>query len=93
MFVLLGVLIMFVGLLMPVQAISNGSLLTMGLGVFLIGTGEWINHPYTAWLDPYLRYQIKGYPRRNSIGGVLFDIVGGLTLVAGLIAAVHSAFS
>jgi len=93
MFVLLGILMMFLGLLVPVQAISNGSLMTMGLGVFLLGTGEWINHPFVSEIDPYLRFQIKGHPRRNSIGGVLLGVVGGLILVAGLIAAVYSAFA
>jgi len=36
---------------------------------------------------------ISGHPRRNSIGGVLLAVVGGLILVAGLIAAVYSAFA
>jgi len=93
MFVLLGLAMMFLGLLMPVQTISNGSLMTMGLGVFLLGTGEWINHPFVTEIDPYLRFKAFGHPRRNSIGGVLLAVTGGLILVAGLIAAVYSAFS
>ena len=46
----------------------------ISLGMFFIGLGEWINHPLQHTVRP--GFIGRGYPRRQSFAGIVFDILG-----------------
>lgn len=52
----------------------------ISLGGFLVGVGEWINHPLqTALMPATARFPggvITGHPRSPKVIGVAFDILG-----------------
>jgi len=69
-------------LTVPLQVIPNGALMLISIGGFLIGTGEWINHPYQEWVHPSMTRKYISYSRKTC--------TGGLFLAAGLaVAVVH----
>jgi len=89
MLILLSVILLITSLTVPIQVLPNGALALMAIGGFLIGMGEWINHPYREYVDPYLRYKVSGHPRSPCVGGVVADILGVLSFIAGLVVAVR----
>ncbi|ODS01541.1 hypothetical protein AUC71_03095 [Methyloceanibacter marginalis] len=54
----------------------------IGSGLFLIGLGEWINHPYREGMVP--GYKISGHPRVNHLSGWLLDLIGFALAVFGM---------
>lgn len=74
------------------HVISNGSLVLLSIGLFMIGLGEWINHPYQEQISPDRTFKITGHPRKLKPGGVILDavgsVVGGFGLVKIVIAAI-----
>jgi hypothetical protein len=84
MLILVSVGFAFVALTMQIHVISNGALLLLSLGGFLIGTGEWVNHPYRERISLEYSAKISGHPRSPKIGGVALDVVGGLLALAAL---------
>jgi len=59
----------------------------VGLGLLLIGIGEWRMHPE---IDVPVGNRMSGgiwtvYPRMSSLSGIACDVLGGLLTLAGLI--------
>jgi hypothetical protein len=52
----------------------------LSAGTFFFGLGEWMSHPLQTTFYPATAYRPGGiatsYPRRFSLGGLLFDILG-----------------
>lgn len=78
MLILASLAFAFVALTMQIHVITNGALLLLSLGGFLIGTGEWINHPYREAVNFTLGAKISGHPRSVKVGGVALDVAGAL---------------
>ncbi|MCG3706409.1 hypothetical protein L5F43_07915 [Aliarcobacter butzleri] len=80
-FLLLSLYIPFIG-------VENAFVQKLSLGAFLIGLGEWINHPLQTKLYPPSYHMptggvTTGYPRNNSFMGILFDILGIALIIWG----------
>jgi hypothetical protein len=62
------------------KALPLAPVLAMSGGAFLVGLGEWINHPLqTSIMTPSAFMPggiITGHPRNNRPIGLLFDAVG-----------------
>ncbi|EBI9493431.1 hypothetical protein DLP94_08325 [Salmonella enterica] len=58
-------------------------------GLFFWGLGEWMNHPYqeVLTLDPFNRPtgKISGHPRNTCLTGNIFDLIGFVLIITGLI--------
>jgi hypothetical protein len=67
-------------LTVDLKGIQNTHALLVSLGVLLVGIGEWINHPYQAFLSGSCR----GHPRNSSALGVLCDIAGMALFAVGV---------
>ena len=56
----------------------------LSLGVFLVGMGEWINHPLRTAVFQETRYDpihvVTGHPREPKRLGTLFDLLGALLI-------------
>ncbi len=73
-FLLLSLYIPFIG-------VENVFVQKLSLGAFLIGLGEWINHPLQTALYPPSYHMptggiTTGHPRNNKRIGILFVIIG-----------------
>ncbi|EOV8217199.1 hypothetical protein ACOGYS_000200 [Edwardsiella piscicida] len=56
----------------------------LSVGMFLIGLGEWINHPFRArFIAPNL--VARGYSRYPCAIGIIIDIIGVILLIIGII--------
>jgi hypothetical protein len=80
-FVALGVAGLIASATVELHGIANSHALLLSLGLFLVGTGEWINHPFQTVLVPpnaaFPGYgQLTGHPRRNSALGVGMLLAG-----------------
>jgi len=87
MVMLIGFVLLVIGLTMPIQAIPNIALVLIALGTFLIGLGEWLNHPHRVRFNPHLHFQIHVRSRKNSLGGVLTVISGVAVVGFGIVVA------
>ncbi len=62
--------------------------LLISLGIFLFGLGEWVNHPLQTGLLSATAFHPAGivtsYPRRFSVAGCIFDLIGLGLLGAGV---------
>lgn len=65
-------------------AVKLMPMIFVGLGLFLIGLGEWINHPYQERVDAYGRFKISGHLRTNYVAGWLLDCLGLVLAAVGL---------
>ncbi len=88
-FIMLGAIGIIVAVVFDLKGIANMHALLFFLGVFLIGIGEWINHPLqTGILRPNVYAPgggiITGHPRKNIFSGVMFDLVGALFFAAAI---------
>lgn len=88
-FVLLGAAGALAALTVEIKGVANAHALLIALGMFFIGIGDWINHPLQTQLVPPNVYmpgggKITGHPRNANAGGVLFDVLGGVLLAAGI---------
>jgi len=86
--------VLVAGILISVAAISvkekDGTL--VGVGLFFIGAGEWINHPKHTQITPMDGGFFTGeiYPWKPSILGILFDVIGILLFGVGIYRFVFS---
>lgn len=77
------------GLLGVGAVAGNPALLTFGLGLLLLGLGEWINHPFqTQVIPPTFGFPnggiAEGEARRLTLLGLIFDAIGLSLLAVGL---------
>jgi hypothetical protein len=67
--------------------IENKPIQQISAAMFFIGLGEWINHPLRCKIVPATfvspGYTTSGHHRSPSLIGRLFDILGGILLIAG----------
>ena len=85
--VISGFLLLY-SLTVPLVGIDNSTVQKLSLGAFLIGLGEWINHPLQTKIYPPSYHMpiggtTTGYPRNNQFIGILFDILGICLIVWG----------
>ena len=87
-FVVLGAAGTIAAVAFELKGIANAHALLVALGMFLLGIGEWVNHPFQSgfWhsgggVGPWL---ISGHPRKPSNLGNIFDLLGLALLAAGL---------
>lgn len=68
------------GIVISIAAITakENNYLLLGIGIFLFGLGEWINHPICSTIQPYMNGILtnKGPVRMNKIFGVLLSFLG-----------------
>jgi hypothetical protein len=59
----------------------------IGLGMLLIGIGEWMMHPvFTVPMqDGLQRWLVTTSDRRPHVIGVVLDVLGGFLCIAGLV--------
>lgn len=84
-----GAVLFAVGLTVEVRGITNGEALLVGLGLFLIGIGEWKNHKTAAWIKPPNVYTgpaalMQTKVRQPDFFGLLLDLCGLAALGFGL---------
>lgn len=72
-----------VALCVAAVAVSNNHLLLVGLGMVLGGIGEFINHERQSRYVP--GGIATGYPRRPRVAGLLFDALGLVVGITGLL--------
>lgn len=56
----------------------------IGLGLFFVGLGEWINHPYQVH-EATFHYQITSHNRSPRPSGMALDLLGGILTAVGLV--------
>lgn len=88
-FVVLGAGGAIASLSFELKGVANAHVLIVSLGVLLIEIGEWINHPLQTAIVPPNAYLggggiISGHPRKPSLLGSLFDMLGFLLLTVGI---------
>ncbi|MCL2656859.1 MAG: hypothetical protein FWD62_05445 [Betaproteobacteria bacterium] len=76
--------LLVLSLTVPLQVIPNAVLMLMSLGGFLVGMGEWINHPYHARFNPVFGVVIEGRLHKPHVGGIALDVVGAVFVAWGL---------
>lgn len=76
-----GACVLLVSLSVEMKGIKNSVVQLISLGAICIGFGEWINHPFQAAIG--IGYKISGYPRKNKLGGNLFDLLGLFMILGG----------
>jgi len=68
----------------PIAGVTNKQVISISLGMFFLGLGEWKNHKYLSWWEiPTVFAQTK--IRKPDVIGIVFDIVGLLLLSVGLL--------
>jgi hypothetical protein len=80
-----GVTLFAVGLTIDLRGMTNGEALLFGLGMFLIGLGEWKNHKVAAWIKPPNVYTggaalMQAKVRQSDVFGLLLDFCGLVAL-------------
>lgn len=81
LFIALGAGAMVAALTVDVKGITNLQLLMIGGALLLVGTGEWINHPFQTRIvgpaDGFPGFgKVTGHPRNNNALGVIFVLLG-----------------
>jgi len=75
----IGAVIFGVSLTMELQA-DNKQIQVLGIGLILVGLGEWINHPRQTRITPPNAYLpqgiVTGHPWRPKFLGVVLDLLG-----------------
>ncbi len=84
-----GIGFLVLSLTVEFQNVENGHVALTSLGASLIGLGEWINHPFqTKIVSPSEAYpgwgKLTGHPRRNTLLGNLFLLIGLVALGIGV---------
>ena len=93
---LIGAAGIIAALTIDIRAMSNKQALALFGGVFLVGLGEWINHPLQEAIVPpnmYMRGggKISGHPRSAKPLGLFFDALGVLLIVGAIARIVWTA--
>jgi len=76
-----GIILFAVGLTIELRGMTNGEALLFGLGLFLLGLGEWKNHKVTAWIKPPNFYTggaalMQTKVRQPDLFGLFLDLCG-----------------
>lgn len=80
--VIAGGVLAAAGAASPVGEDLKRALVLVGVGGFLFGVGEWIQHPRRERIGP--SFKLTGFPRQMHPGGLLLDIAGIALLCRGL---------
>ncbi|WP_231753035.1 hypothetical protein [Burkholderia sp. TSV86] len=80
MLIPISVILFILAITTDLHTIPNGPLVLLSIGLFMIGLGEWINHPLqtSAGVNFGQKMVIVAHPRRPKVGGVVLDIVGAI---------------
>lgn len=89
-FVWLGILGAAGSAAVELHGIPNREAFLLSIGLFLIGVGEWMNHPLqTKIIRPNVYMpgggKVWGHPRKNCGLGVLLDLAGTVLAVTCLV--------
>lgn len=84
-----SIVILILALTVKLEGINNTTVQLYSLGSFLIGLGEWKNHPLQTKIHTPNEYMptggiITGYPRSNNFLGVLFVVLGTTIIFFGI---------
>ena len=80
--IVIGACVLLIALSVEVKVADNTVVGLFALGAIFIGLGEWINHPLQVRIMP--GWQFEGYPRRNTVAGNSFDLLGFLFVGFGI---------
>ena len=76
-----------IALTVDMKGVSNATVLKCSLGTFLIGLGEWVNHPLQVAMIPRTAYfpssTLSSHNRKPNWLGRLLDVLGFLLLCLG----------
>ncbi len=97
-FVYLGALAFLISLFVEVKGITNFELQILSLGFFFIGIGEWKNEKYASYIKPPNAYTgpaaFMQAPIRNpDFIGIVFDVIGAVFVLSGIVHIMWSFFS
>lgn len=87
MLIVVSFAFMVIALTLKIYAIPNAALFLLAFGGFLIGMGEWVNHPYQERINLDYSFKVTGHPRRPKLGGIALDIFGSVVLAFGMFKA------
>ena len=84
-----GVVLFAVGLVVNIHGITSGEALLIGVGLFLVGLGEWKNHKVASWIKPPNVYTgpaafMQATVRKPDAFGLLLDALGVVALCFGI---------
>ena len=84
----LGLILIVIALTADVRGLTSGEALLFGVGLFLIGIGEWKNQKTDAWFKEPNVYTGPGGLMQTKIRapdrfGVFLDVLGTLSLLGG----------
>lgn len=91
----LGAAVFILSLTIKLKGVDNSTALLISLGLILVSLGEWINHPLQACILPPGRHfpgWLKGigYPRKNSLLGLMLECLGVVLVVIGIVKSMWS---
>lgn len=80
-FVVVGAAGAILAMTIELKGVANSHALLGALGMFFVGLGEWINHPFQTILmlpnaDLPRGGKLTGYRWKPSLLGILFDLAG-----------------
>lgn len=66
---------------------KDRTVVAVGLGLLLLGIGEWMNHPRVERIEFGMgtTWKLSGFPRRASFVGTIFSFLGCILLGAGVV--------
>ncbi|ABA60034.1 hypothetical protein C6Q28_10660 [Burkholderia multivorans] len=73
------------------RVISNGSLVLLAIGLFMIGLGEWINHPRQEAINLHLNMKITLHRWKPKAWGIALDLAGAVLGGIGFFGIVRAA--
>lgn len=85
-------LVLFVlSITVDLLVISNASLILLSLGLFLVGIGEWINHPRQEAINLHFNMKITLHRWKPKAWGIALDLAGATLGGMGLFGIVRTA--
>lgn len=76
MLIPLSLVLFVLSITVDLLVISNASLLLLSLGLFLVGIGEWINHPHQEAVNLRLDMKITLHRWKPKAWGIVLDLAG-----------------
>ena len=91
----LGAVITLAAVIAKVNLGNNLTAFSIGSGLFLLGVGEWINHPLQTgfFRQPGVYTTVSGHPRNNSPGGCITALIGIALIACGIVGTVYVEFN
>ena len=85
-----SIVILILALTVKLEGANNTTVQLCSLGSFLIGLGEWKNHPLQTKIHAPNEYMptggiVSGYPRSNNFLGILFVVLGIIIVIFGVL--------